>query len=64
MNAFADAINFIFNEHESPAGGAQVGGLANLWELMWPHLKMSGVAMAALIYWLRRRTRLPYTPLF
>jgi osmoprotectant transport system permease protein len=46
MNAFADAINFIFNEHESPAGGAQVGGLANLWELMWPHLKLSGVAMA------------------
>ena len=46
MNSFADAINFIFNEHESPAGGAQVGGLANMWDLMWPHLKLSAAAMA------------------
>ena len=29
---FADAIQFIFNEHESPAGGAQVGGLSNMWD--------------------------------
>ena len=46
MNDFFDAIDFIFNERESPAGGAQVGGLANLWELMWPHLQLSGVSMA------------------
>ena len=46
MNSFADAINFIFNEHESPAGGAQVGGLANMWDLIWPHLKLSAAAMA------------------
>ena len=27
LGQFGDAIEFIFNEHESPAGGAQVGGL-------------------------------------
>ena len=46
MNDFFDAIEFIFNEHESPAGGAQVGGLANMWELTWPHLQLSVVSLA------------------
>ena len=46
MNDFFDAIEFIFNEHESPAGGAQVGGLANMWELTWEHLQLSGVSIA------------------
>jgi osmoprotectant transport system permease protein len=45
LGDFGNAIEFIFNEHESPAGGAQVGGLANMWELTWPHLKLSGAAM-------------------
>ena len=45
MNEFVDAIEFIFNEHESPAGGAQVGGLANMWELTWEHLQLSGVSI-------------------
>ena len=45
MNDFVDAIEFIFNEHESPAGGAQVGGLGNMWELTSEHLEMSLVAM-------------------
>lgn len=45
LGQFGDAIDFIFNERESPAGGAQVGGLAEMWELMWPHLKLSGVSM-------------------
>jgi osmoprotectant transport system permease protein len=45
LGQFGDAIDFIFNERESPAGGAQVGGLAEMWELMWPHLKLSGAAM-------------------
>ena len=35
LGEFGDAIDFIFNERESPAGGAQVGGLGELWELMW-----------------------------
>jgi len=46
MNDFFDAIDFIFSERESPAGGSQVGGLGELWELMWPHLQLSGVSMA------------------
>ena len=46
MNDFVEAIKFIFDERESPAGGTQVGGLAELWELMWPHLKLSGASMA------------------
>jgi osmoprotectant transport system permease protein len=45
LGQFGDAIDFIFNERESPAGGAQVGGLGEVWELMWPHLKLSGAAM-------------------
>ena len=46
MNDFFDAIDFIFNERESPAGGAQVGGLANMWELTWEHLQLSLVSLA------------------
>jgi osmoprotectant transport system permease protein len=45
LGQFGDAVEFIFNEHESPAGGSQVGGLAEMWELLWEHLKLSGVAM-------------------
>ena len=45
MNDFFNAIEFIFNEHESPAGGAQVGGLANMWELTWEHLQLSLVSL-------------------
>jgi osmoprotectant transport system permease protein len=43
---FGDAIDFIFNSHESPAGGSQVGGLGQIWELAREHLKLSGAAMA------------------
>jgi osmoprotectant transport system permease protein len=45
LGDFGDAIDFIFNERESPAGGARVGGLSELWELMWEHLKLSGAAL-------------------
>jgi osmoprotectant transport system permease protein len=45
LDQFGDAIEFIFRERESPAGGARVGGLGELWELMWPHLKLSGAAI-------------------
>jgi osmoprotectant transport system permease protein len=45
LGEFGDAIDFIFDERESPAGGAQVGGLSEMWELMWEHLKLSGAAM-------------------
>jgi osmoprotectant transport system permease protein len=45
LGEFGEAIEFIFEERESPAGGARVGGLAELWDLMWEHLKLSGAAM-------------------
>jgi osmoprotectant transport system permease protein len=45
LGQFGDAIDFIFTERESPAGGSQVGGLGELWELTWPHLKLSGASM-------------------
>jgi len=46
LGEFGKAIEFIFNSHESRLGGAQVGGLGQIWDLMWPHLKLSGAAMA------------------
>ena len=45
LGDFGDAIDFVFNERESPTGGARVGGLAELWELMSEHLELSAVAM-------------------
>jgi osmoprotectant transport system permease protein len=45
LGDFGNAVEFIFNERESPAGGAQVGGLAEMWELMWEHLKLAGLSM-------------------
>jgi osmoprotectant transport system permease protein len=45
VNSFFDAIDFIFSERESPAGGSQVGGLGEIWELMWPHLQLSGASL-------------------
>jgi osmoprotectant transport system permease protein len=45
LGEFGDAINFIFHSHESSLGGTQVGGLGQIWDLMWPHLKLSGAAM-------------------
>ena len=45
LGQFGDAIDFIFNERESPAGGSQVGGLAELWELMSEHLKLAGLSI-------------------
>jgi osmoprotectant transport system permease protein len=46
VNAFVEAIEFIFSERESPAGGSQVGGLGEIWELALPHLQLSAAAMA------------------
>ena len=45
LGEFGEAIEFIFDERESPAGGARVGGVSEMWELMWEHLKLSGAAM-------------------
>jgi osmoprotectant transport system permease protein len=45
LGQFGDAVDFIFSERESPAGGTQVGGLAELWELTREHLKLAGVSL-------------------
>ena len=45
LGDFGAAIDFIFDERPSPAGGTEVGGLAEMWELTWPHLRLSGIAM-------------------
>ena len=46
VNDFVEAIEFIFEERDSPAGGTRVGGLEEIWELTWPHLKLSFVSLA------------------
>jgi osmoprotectant transport system permease protein len=45
LGDFGGAIDFIFDERPSPAGGTEVGGLAEMWELTWPHLRLSLVSM-------------------
>ena len=45
LGQFGDAIDFIFHQRESRIGGVQVGGLGQIWDLMWPHLKLSGASM-------------------
>lgn len=47
FDSFSGAIDFIFNQRESVTGGAQVGGLDQVWELTKEHLKLSGLALAA-----------------
>ena len=46
LGPFGDAIDFIFNQRESQAGTVQVGGLGEIWELTWMHLKLSLAATA------------------
>jgi osmoprotectant transport system permease protein len=41
LGPFGDAIDFIFHERESQAGTVRVGGLGEMWELTWTHLKLS-----------------------
>jgi osmoprotectant transport system permease protein len=41
LGPFGDAFEFIFQERESQAGTVQVGGLGEMWELTWTHLKLS-----------------------
>jgi hypothetical protein len=42
---FGDALDFIFNTREAQTGGVEVGGLAEVWEFTWEHLKISFAAM-------------------
>jgi osmoprotectant transport system permease protein len=44
LGEFGDAVDFIFHERESRAGGAGVGGMENL-SLLGEHLKVTALAM-------------------
>ena len=48
LSDFREAIEFIFNSQESPAGGVQIGGTEN-WPLLREHLKVTAVAMGMAI---------------
>ena len=45
IDQFGDALDFIFSEQESRAGGSEVGG-GQLLGLVWDHLVLSGAALA------------------
>ena len=45
LSDFGDAVEFIFSERESRAGGAEIGG-TQLLGLLWDHFALSAVAMA------------------
>ena len=44
VSDFGEAVEFIFTERESRAGGSEIGG-SQLLELVWDHLVLSGVAL-------------------
>lgn len=46
LNSFSGAFDFIFNQRDSFGGGAQVGGLGQVWEFMRTHIELSGAALA------------------
>ena len=50
VDSFTGAIDFIFqqrpSELESDYGGTQVGGLEQVWDLMWRHIEVSALALA------------------
>jgi osmoprotectant transport system permease protein len=45
LSDFSDAFDFIFNTREAQTGGVQVGGLEQVWEFTWEHLKLSGASI-------------------
>ena len=53
LSDFGNAIDFIFHTREAQTGGVQVGGLAQVLEFTWEHIKISfaaiGVACAIAI---------------
>ena len=42
---FGNALDFVFNTRQAQTGGVEVGGLAEVWEFTWEHLKLSFAAM-------------------
>jgi osmoprotectant transport system permease protein len=45
LSDFSGAFDFIFHTREAQTGGVQVGGLHQVWEFTWEHLKISGAAI-------------------
>jgi osmoprotectant transport system permease protein len=45
LSDFGNALDFIFQTREAQTGGVQVGGLAEVWEFTWEHLKLSFAAI-------------------
>jgi osmoprotectant transport system permease protein len=48
-DSFGGAIEFIFEPRDAVGVGPQVGGLEQVWELMWTHIWISALALAAAI---------------
>jgi osmoprotectant transport system permease protein len=46
ISDFGNALDFIFSTREAQTGGVEVGGLAEVWEFTWEHLKLSFAAIA------------------
>ena len=46
LSDFGNAIDFILHTREAQTGGVQVGGLHEVLEFAWEHLKLSGAAIA------------------
>lgn len=46
LGSFGDAFEFIFQGRESPLARGEVGGLAEVWDLMLIHIALSSAAMA------------------
>jgi osmoprotectant transport system permease protein len=45
LSDFADAFDFIFNTREAQTGGVQVGGISEVLDFTWEHVKVSGAAI-------------------
>jgi osmoprotectant transport system permease protein len=45
LSNFSDAFDFIFHSREAQTGGVEVGGLHQVLDFMWEHVKVSGAAI-------------------
>jgi osmoprotectant transport system permease protein len=45
LSQVSDAFDFIFNTREAQTGGVQVGGLHQVLDFTWQHVKLSGAAI-------------------
>jgi osmoprotectant transport system permease protein len=46
LSQLSDAFDFIFKTREAQTGGVQVGGLQQVLDFTWQHVKLSGAAIA------------------